>query len=61
MFSIVFICPYFGKLPKGQFPLWLKSCENNPTIDWIIFTDDRTRYNYPKNVKVTYILYINYM
>ena len=57
IFSIVFICPYFGKLPKGQFPLWLKSCEYNPSIDWIIFTDDKTKYNYPKNVKVIYTDY----
>ena len=54
MHSIVFICPYFGKLPKGQFPLWLKSCEMNPTINWIIFTNDTTNYNYPINVKVNY-------
>lgn len=55
MFSIVFICPYFGQLPKNQFPLWLKSCKNNPTINWLIFTDDKTHYDYPKNVKVNYI------
>lgn len=55
MFSIIFICPYFGKFPSDQFPLWLKSCEYNPSIDWLIFTDDRTDYCYPKNVKVIYI------
>lgn len=60
MFSIIFICPYFGKLPKGQFPLWLKSCEYNSSIDWLIFTDDRSSYNYPKNVKVVYIKFENF-
>lgn len=55
MFSIVFICPYFGNFPKEQFPLWLKSCEYNSSIDWLIFTDDRSNYNYPKNVKVAYM------
>ena len=55
MLSIVFICPYFGKLPKNQFPLWLKSCKYNYNIDWIIFTDDKTKYDYPTNVKVIYM------
>lgn len=26
----------------------------NPTVDWLLFTDDRTKFNYPPNVKVTY-------
>lgn len=54
MNKIVFICPYFGKLPK-YFDLVLESCKYNNTIDWIVFTDDRTRYNYPSNVKVYYM------
>ena len=55
MFSIAFICPYFGQLPKDLFNLWLKSCKYNPSIDWLIFTNDRTNYDYPENVKVSYI------
>lgn len=55
MKKIVFICPYFGKLPNEQIGLWLQSCKNNPTIDWIIFTDDNRDLNYPTNVKVIYI------
>ena len=51
MNRIVFICPYFGKLPE-YFDLVLESCKYNDTIDWIIFTDDKTKYNYPSNVKV---------
>lgn len=54
MNSIIFICPYFGKLPC-YFDLVLKSCEYNRDIDWLIFTDDKTKYKYPKNVKVEYI------
>lgn len=54
MNKIVFICPYFGKLPK-YFDLVLESCRYNDTIDWMIFTDDKTKYNYPLNVKVEYI------
>lgn len=50
---IALILPYFGKFDK-LFPLWLESCKYNPDIDWIIFTDDRTCYDYPVNVKVHY-------
>lgn len=51
--KIVFICPYFGTLPE-YFPLWLKSCKKNHTIDWIIITDDKASYEYPENVRVYY-------
>lgn len=55
MKSLVFICPYFGKMPEQHMPLWLKSCAENPSINWIIFTDDKTQYNYPSNVRVEYM------
>lgn len=54
MYKIAYILPYFGRFPKN-FNIWLKSCEMNFSIDWIIFTDDETRYNYPINVKVYYM------
>lgn len=57
MKSLVFLCPYFGKIPKEHMPLWLQSCTNNPSISWIIFTDDKTNYNYPPNVKVKYMTF----
>lgn len=53
MKKIAYVLPYFGKFPKG-FELFLLSCRNNPTIDWLIFTDDRTEYKYPPNVKIKY-------
>lgn len=53
MKKIALIIPYFGKF-KDWFQLFLISCKNNPSIDWIIFTDDRTDYNYPRNVMVNY-------
>lgn len=56
MKKIVFICPYFGKLPN-YFDLVLESCKYNDSIDWIIFTDDKTKYKYPSNVKVYYMLF----
>ena len=40
-------------MPKN-FISWLRTCEYNPTIDWLIFTDDHTEYNYPSNVHVEY-------
>ena len=56
MKSIAFLLPYFGHLPSN-FNLWLKSCEYNPTIDFIVITDDHTKYQYPTNVKVQYCSY----
>ncbi len=53
MKTIAYIIPYFGRLPKG-FEFWLLSCEKNPTIDWLLFTDDLSDYAYPRNVSVTH-------
>ena len=49
----VIILPYFGKF-NNYFSLFLKSCSYNPKVQWIIFTDDKTNYNYPENVKVIF-------
>ena len=56
MKSICYIVPYFGKLPDN-FDLWLLGCKMNPTIDWVVYTDDHTPYDYPHNVKVKYCTY----
>lgn len=53
MYSIAYVVPYFGKLPNG-FQFWLLSCGCNPSVDWLLFTDDHTEYEYPPNVIVTY-------
>ena len=53
MKSICIIVPYFGKLPS-TFQLWLNSCKYNDTVNWLIFTDDRSPYDYPRNVQVRY-------
>lgn len=54
MSRIAFIIPYFGHF-NNYFGLFLKSCESNKNIcDWLIFTDDTTKYDYPENVKVNY-------
>ena len=37
--KIAFVVPYYGKFPD-YFPLWLKTCGTNPTIDFLLFTDE---------------------
>ena len=53
MKKICMIIPYFGKLPN-YFEFWLNSCKYNETIKFLIFTDDRTKYDFPHNVNVVY-------
>lgn len=55
-YTIGYLIPYFGKLPSS-IRLWLLSCKKNPSIDWILLTDDKTEYDYPENVKVHYCSY----
>lgn len=56
MTSVAYLIPYYGKLPQS-FPMWLLSCKMNPTINWILITDDQTPYDFPENVKVEYCTY----
>lgn len=49
MKKICFIIPYFGEFPD-YFQLFLKSCEYNSEIDWLIIGDDIREYDYPLNV-----------
>ncbi|WP_300363917.1 DUF6625 family protein [Fusobacterium sp.] len=53
MKKLVFIIPYFGKF-NNYFQLFLNSCAKNKEVDWIIYTDDKTLYEYPKNIIVRY-------
>lgn len=56
--KICFIIPYFGKF-NNYFQLFLDSCRNNPSVNWLIITDDKTDYQYPDNVKVIYSTFGN--
>lgn len=47
---ICVIIAYFGKAPN-YFPLWLKSCEKNPEVDFLFITDITVE-DHPSNVKV---------
>lgn len=54
MKKIVFIVPYFGNF-KNYFQLFLNSCATNSNYNWLIFTDNKQKYEYPDNVKVQYM------
>lgn len=58
MKKIVYLVPYFGKLPDF-INVWLKTCEKNPDIEWLLFTDDYREIIYPQNVKVIYMTFEN--
>ncbi len=53
MKKAVFIIPYFGEFPEW-FQLFLNSCGQNPNYDWLILTDNQTKYDYPMNVRVVF-------
>lgn len=50
MKSIVLIVDYFGGKWPQWFPLFLESCANNPSINWIIHTDCPVPADSPGNV-----------
>ena len=54
--KVCFIIPYFGHLPN-YFSLFLKTCSFNPDFDWLLITDDKAQYDYPKNFRVIYMSY----
>jgi hypothetical protein len=50
--SICLLAGYFGKLPD-YFACFLRSCELNPSIQWIILTDDDSaNWNQPQNLHI---------
>lgn len=50
MKSIILIIPYFGKF-RPDFKFWLKSVSENPTVDFLLFTDNKVEF-IPVNLKV---------
>lgn len=59
MKKIIFILPYFGKFNK-YFPLFLKSCEYNSTVDWLIITDNQLDYR-STNIKYIYMTFSDFI
>ena len=53
---ICFITFYFGRLPD-YFVLWLNCVRYNYKYDFILYIDDRTKYNFPDNVTVKYVTF----
>lgn len=50
MTGIIIICCYFGKMPE-YFPAWLMSCGWNPSMDFLLVTDQEIR-EHPSNVEI---------
>lgn len=50
MKRIAIVICWFGPLPD-MFPLWCKSCAANPSVDWLLFTDQEPA-QVPDNVHV---------
>lgn len=53
MKSMVVLTFCLRRLPN-YFSLWLRSAENNPSIDFILVTSDQSVHPFPKNLKVIY-------
>lgn len=51
--SLAIVAPYFGTLPAHT-QLYLNSLAANPEVTWLLYTDDRTDWDYPANVRVTF-------
>ncbi len=51
MRKVIIILPYFGGFPS-YFGLWIESVRNNPSIDFLIFSDndDYFDHNIPENI-----------
>jgi hypothetical protein len=59
MKKIIFIIPYFGKLPFWM-SFFLASCKTNSTINWIIYTDQIYRGDIPNNVQFVHYTFSAY-
>ncbi len=59
MKSILIIIDYFGKWPEWM-PIFLASCEANPTVNWLIHTDCSIPEKHPENVSFSAISLSDY-
>lgn len=59
MKKIIFVIPYFGKLPFWM-PYFLLSCKSNPSINWVIITDQKYGELIPDNVEIIYHSFDSY-
>lgn len=54
MYKIGIVLCYLGGHLHEYFDKFLIGCKYNETIDFLLFTDDHTSFDYPPNVKVYY-------
>lgn len=47
----ILILPFFGNF-NNYFPLFLRSCGFNPSVDFLIFSDNESQFDYPENVSL---------
>lgn len=52
----VLINVYLGKF-NNYFDLFLESCKYQKSYTFLLFTDDRTNYDYPENVQVIFVTF----
>ncbi|MCY4046444.1 MAG: hypothetical protein OXE99_15385 [Cellvibrionales bacterium] len=57
--KIKIITPYFGSWPSW-FPFFIKSCENNPDIDWLLIGDQVSPIALPQNVTLEITTFKDY-
>lgn len=57
--KICILIPYFGKLPFWM-PYFLISCQKNPTIDWVLYTDQIYEGEIPDNMQLVHITFDEY-
>jgi hypothetical protein len=59
MKSIAFVTPYFGPFPSWM-DYFLASCKTNPTIDFIVFSDNPEPEGWPENFHYHHISFEDY-
>jgi hypothetical protein len=57
--SICFVIPYFGEWPFWM-PFFWASCQANPDVDWLFFTDCEKPGDAPENVRIEPISFEKY-
>jgi len=57
--TICFVIPYFGRWPFWM-PFFLASCQANPTVDWLLFSDCGELQELPPNVRIVQTSYEAY-
>lgn len=57
--SILFLMPYFGQWPFWM-PLFLRSCEYNPDINWLLISDCGEPERLPANVQYRHSSFVDY-